>query len=481
VGELNEASLKEMLDEARGWQLLARGDLATLSRRVVERALFVASPSQGEGALKFLRKYVSAKNYSTASTTVTDPIVAGEPYDGVWALDGLRLEYLENRQNGGALQLAVVERLKLVVVLDQATSALRAAALAGLGYSVKGALEAAPWDRIDRLVEVEGVALASRTMVETDSSSGIAASDLIGVTAFAMSGYAVLGREFVPDENNATGTVRIGFLKTQTFAADVETVTKRGASGTRDYAQERRVEGLSWTQATADLAAATAGSGFALAARAVREMGAGRWALETDEGAAYTGTGDADALVIRWKANKSGGRALLRVWFRRTATAKATLVGATKVEEVWVKGNAQSDYSYTWPGDEAATTFKHLESWIEPESGNTYTVWQQLAENVEVGGVVPFGSGYDVSFPTKRVYTRTSDDLTKTIQYQKFVAQFTTEADAWEWIEDFGDSPPEGWTGYHIVDDTSKVAKHGEYQFVATFVALHPTDVGEWV
>ena len=471
MGELNEASLKEMLDEARGWQLLARGDLATLSRRVVERALFVASPSQGEGALKFLRKYVSAKNYSTASTTVTDPIVAGEPYDGVWALDGLRLEYLENRQNGGALQLAVVERLKLVVVLDQATSALRAAALAGLGYSVKGALEAAPWDRIDRLVEVEGVALASRTMVETDSSSGLAASDL--VTAFGMSGYAVLGREFVPDENNATGTVRIGFLKTQTFAADVEIVTKRGASGTRDYAQERRVEGLSWAQATADLAAATAGSGFALAARAVREMGAGRWALETDEGAAYIGTGDADALVIRWKANKSGGRALLRVWFRRTEMAKGTLVGGS--------GKAQSDYSYTWPGDEAATTFKHLESWIEPESGNTYTVWQQLAENVEVGGVVPFGSGYDVSFPTKRVYTRTSDDLTKTIQYQKFVAQFTTESDAWEWIEDFGDSPPEGWTGYHIVDDTSKVAKHGEYQFVATFVALHPTDVGEWV
>ena len=463
-----------MLDEARGWQLLARGDLATLSRRVVERALFVASPSQGEGALKWLRKYVSSKNYSTASTTVTDPIVAGEPYDGVWALDGLRLEYLENRQNGGALQLAVVERLKLVVALvanPTGSSETRGAALAGLGYSVKGALEAAPWDRIDRLVEVEGVALASRTMVETDGSDGITGAHL--VSAFGMSGYAVLGREFVPDENNATGTVRIGFLKTQTFAADVETVTKRGASGTRDYAQERRVEGLSWTQATADLAAATAGSGFALAARAVREMGAGRWVLETDEGAAYTGTDNADALVIRWKANKSGGRALLRVWFRRTATAKGTLVGGS--------GKAQSDYSYTWPGDEAATTFKHLESWIEPESGNTYTVWQQLAENVEVGGVVPFGSGYDVSFPTKRVYTRTSDDLTKTIQYQKFVAQFTTEADAWEWIEDFGDSPPEGWTGYHIVDDTSKVAKHGEYQFVATFVALHPTDVGEWV
>jgi hypothetical protein len=484
VGELNDASLKEFLLETAWFSLKApafRSDVRATQRNRIVRANAKLLDSQLPAGLKWVKKYTSSANYPTESLKVSNPLVDGEPQTGTWALVGARIEWVEELARARIGKLCLVEELARITTLttgsESGKSLTRATELAALGFWVKVAREPHPWDRVDLIVRIDGIDPASRTLLEQDAEAGVLAADILSaLNAVAptnsFAGYTIMGRECVPEDDGATLSFQVGLVKSQTWTADKEQVAIKGVAGYRDYGQSRRVEGLSWAQATADLAAATAGTGFGFAHVGLRPMGDGRWALETDEVAIYTGTNDEHAVVMKWKSGKSSGKALLRIWYRRSVTAKNTLVGAS--------GKAQTDYSYTWPGDESPTTFKHLECWIEDEPGPAYTVYQYLAENVIVGGVVPFGDDYSVNFPVKKVYTRATDNETKTVEYTKFVAQFTTDSAAWEWIEDFGDSPPEGWTGYSIVVDTPNVAKHGEYAFLATFLALHPSNIGNW-
>jgi len=103
---------------------------------------------------------------------------------------------------------------------------------------------------------------------------------------------------------------------------------------------------------------------YVLASKGIHYAGGGQYSLTALERPAYAGTAEADAHVDTVRAavgNHSAGAT--RTWFRRTATAKDTLITATT-------GNAVIDFTYE------SVTYTHLTRTVTNHRDGSYTVRQ---------------------------------------------------------------------------------------------------------
>lgn len=461
-----EAGLKELLLETSA-KLFGRSDGVATQRCRLRRYFPKCPQEQLEPGLKWLKKYTSSINYNTAKVTVAKPICDGEEHAGTWAGAKVGIEWHE-----GLRRLVLVQDLAKITTLTTGTGAdkslARAGELVAAGYGVQSVWDVTDqggetaWARsgVDLVTVVEGVDPASRGLVEADSTAGIQAADL--VSAFGLSNCAVTRRVCEPSDDGATMRVVLGWARNsgKTWAAQKQLVGARDEGG-HGLAEMLEVRGLTPSEGdTAWTAAASAASNRVCAARDLL-LSAGRAVVRQTARITYSGTGDADATLIKIRAVGDSGKGLVRVWPRRGTTAKDTLTGSG--------GKAVSAYSYTFPGDGVATSLVHVECTVDDHGDGSWTVMQILAENALA--LTTWATGYTYYYTVRKMFTRATDDDVKLVTYTKYVAMRSTEKAAWDAIHDW--TPGNGNT--EIVEGSDGVVQKGKYQFLATWLTLDVT------
>ena len=286
-----------------------------------------------------------------------------------------------------------------------------------------------------------------------------------------MTGYVVTRRECEPANDGATCTVVLGWTKAsgKTWAANKGMVGGRDEGGT-GLTELQELRGMTPAEGDAAwLAAGTANTDRVVASRDLL-LAAGRAVVRQSGRVTYAGTGDADATVIKLRSIGDSGKGLVRVWPRRTATAKGTLTGTG--------GKAVSGLSYTFPGGGGATSLVHVDCVVDDHGDGAWSVTQILAENALV--FETWATGYTYHYPVRKMQTRTADDHVKLITYTQYLAMRSTEKAAWDAIKD--------WTGAtvneEIVEGSDGVVQKGKYQFLARWLTLDATittgGVGDW-
>jgi len=135
------------------------------------------------------------------------------------------------------------------------------------------------------------------------------------------------------------------------------------------------------------------------------------------QGHAFTNTTSAGATEVEWvAATGDESSRLSRFWPRRASTATDTLTATN--------GAARSDY-----GD-----FEHRQCRIVDHGDNTFTVHQSLVNTNDTQGIITVYWKKD--WEETKVNTRSSDNLTKTITYEKHVKRISAAEFGWDAIND---------------------------------------------
>jgi hypothetical protein len=342
-----------------------------------------------------------------------------------------------------------------------------------LGYLVQSVVDspdtggAKAWARsgVDLVTVVEGVDPASRGLVEVDGAAGIQAADL--VTGFSLTDHVCVRRQCDSTNDGATLRVLLGWAKVSgktwgTTGANAQMVGAQDEGGF-GLEESKELRGLTAAEGdTAWTAAALAGPARVMGSRQYLLDGA-RAVIRQSVKRSYVETTGADATVIKIRSVGDSGKGLVRVWPRRSDTAKTTLTTGS--------GAAVSGTTYTFPGDTGATTLVHVECVVDDHGDGTFSVMQILAQNAEVLEV--WASAYTYYYSVRKMFTRTSDDQVKLVTYTKYVAMRSTEKKAWDAIQGWAPSPANA--NHKIVEGSDGVVQKGKYQFLATWLTLDAT------
>jgi hypothetical protein len=314
---------------------------------------------------------------------------------------------------------------------------------------------------VDLVTVVEGVDPASRGLVEVDGAAGILAADL--VTGFSLTSHTCVRRQCDSTNDGATLRVLLGWAKVsgKTWGTDAQMVGAQDEGGF-GLGESKEVRGLTAAEGdTAWTAAAAAGVANRVVGSRQYLLDGARAVIRQSVKRSYVETTGADATVIKIRSVGDSGKGLVRVWPRRSDTAKTTLTTGS--------GAAVSGTTYTFPGDTGATTLVHVECVVDDHGDGTFSVMQILAQNAEVLEV--WASAYTYYYSVRKMFTRTSDDQVKLVTYTKYVAMRSTEKKAWDAIKDW--SPANA--NVKIVEGSDGVVQKGKYQFLATWLTLDAT------
>jgi len=235
-------------------------------------------------------------------------------------------------------------------------------------------------------------------------------------------------------------------------------LVQESASGGFNAEQIHRAPGVSKTNSATDYGNITADAGYVLEMIQRLEKAHGEFELVRRQKYAGTGTTDDDAVIITLKASvaNSTRKELLRVWWRRSATAKDTLIG--------VGGTAISNYVYD------GTSYTHAKVTIRDHGDNAFSVFQHLVDFTDTLNVY-----WTKTWPEIRVHTQTKNNEKQILTYTKHVSREWTEQNAWDYIEGL----QSGKT--YVIEGSSRVIEEAPLLFRATCVTIDTSSgIGDW-
>ncbi len=197
-----------------------------------------------------------------------------------------------------------------------------------------------------------------------------------------------------------------------------------------------------------------------------REGKAGERLVSQTQRIAYgTALAPGAAVVTRLKEEEgSSPRMLRREWRRRTLAAKTTLIGAG--------GAAVSDATYTWPDDDTAKTYTHLDVVVEDHGDGAYTVVQYLRyASVTITTGSPYFTKTTYEYKT---YTKTSNDDKKVLKYTRYSACMYSESDLITWLTGAAQADTKAVAG------SLQHKKTGPMAWSGTILKLPDADIGNW-
>ena len=306
-----------------------------------------------------------------AETTFSNPKIDQQTHTGTFV--NVSIELLAQQDRG----VTVRQELLLVNTLagsDSATLATNLAALASLNtrdneiLNLFG-LQTGEGDNQGFIFSTLNPSAANKTAC----MDTITDADLVAQLAV---GWTYADRHW-KEEKGGAATFAVAFRKVAWTNAwsDADQVRDGKVNGFGRI-KSSAVRGVSSTSITSLLSdAISPDDGFVVLNVSVSEAANGSLDAFNMQGTAFTSV--TDYLLVSWeRALNNNPRRLTRVWFRRSATAKDTLVDTG--------GTAQADFSYAWPDETNIVAYVHSQCVVRPHGDRTYDVIQHLEDTTGI-------------------------------------------------------------------------------------------------
>jgi hypothetical protein len=190
----------------------------------------------------------------------------------------------------------------------------------------------------------------------------------------------------------------------------------------------------------------------------------GEYVVRQGAGRCFESTTDTAAMIESAKSQvygaKNGG--LVRIWPRRTYTAKETLISTS--------GKAISNYTY--PVD--SVLYIHDEVNVRGNGDGTFDVRQTL-QRLGSGSTSQSAYFNDTMYVETQVHTRTKDDKIKKVTVYKWVGCVPSEASGRAFIK----GKKSG--SYEIIKGSDRVTRKDDYFYIAEVCIFNPAaDITNW-